>query len=141
MRYAAEADTPLLRDWFAAFVAETGVRDDPATLERSIRSRLASQPPAMCLWEVDGESVSMAGNGGRESEAARIGPVYTPPEHRGHGYATSLVAELSRRLLHGGHPGCLLYTDLANPTSNAIYRRIGYLPVCDSAEYEFQPLS
>jgi uncharacterized protein len=64
--------------------------------------------------------------------------VYTPPRHRGKGYATSLVAELTGRLLAAGHRRCMLVTDLANPTSNGIYRRIGYLPVCDSADYRFE---
>ena len=57
--------------------------------------------------------------------------MYTPPELRGRGYATALTAELSQRLLdgrlfEGGRRFCFLYTDLANPTSNAIYERIGY---------------
>jgi GNAT superfamily N-acetyltransferase len=136
MRYASEGDAPLLTEWLGAFAVEAGVVDDPDLMERSIRSRLAADPPGLCLWEVDGTPVSLAGHGGN-----RVGPVYTPPALRGHGYATSLVAELTRRLLAQGHPDCLLFTDLANPTSNAIYRRIGYAPVCDSAQYEFRPLS
>jgi uncharacterized protein len=67
----------------------------------------------------------------------RIGPVYTPPELRGRGYATSLAAEVSRRRLAAGRRFCFLYTDLANPTSNAIYERIGYRRVCESAEILF----
>jgi predicted GNAT family acetyltransferase len=68
--------------------------------------------------------------------------VYTPPELRGHGYATAVTAELSRRLLDGRlfdgrRRFCFLYTDLANPTSNAIYERIGYRRVCESAEISF----
>jgi predicted GNAT family acetyltransferase len=66
-----------------------------------------------------------------------VGPVYTPPELRGRGYATTLVAELSRWLLGRGNRFCFLYTDLANPTSNAIYARIGYRRVCDALEYRF----
>ena len=42
-----------------------------------------------------------------------------------------------RRLLAGGRRFCFLYTDLANPTSNKIYERIGYVRVCESAEIEF----
>jgi hypothetical protein len=30
-------------------------------------------------------------------------------------------------------------TDLANPTSNAIYERIGYVRVCESAMVSFEP--
>ena len=68
---------------------------------------------------------------------ARIAPVYTPPEHRGRGYASNAVAALRRRALERGVRSCMLYTDLANPTSNAIYQKIGYRPVCDSRNYRF----
>lgn len=57
--------------------------------------------------------------------------MYTPPEHRNHGYGTAVTAALSRLLLERGHRFCFLFTDLANPTSNAIYARIGYQPVAD----------
>jgi len=67
-----------------------------------------------------------------------VGGVYTPPELRGKGYATSCVAELSRHILQSGKEFCTLYTDLANPTSNSIYKKIGYTEVCDSVEYTFK---
>jgi hypothetical protein len=63
--------------------------------------------------------------------------VYTPPELRGNGYATALTAEVSQRLLDGGRTFCFLYTDAANPTSNAIYERIGYRKVCEAAAIAF----
>jgi len=68
--------------------------------------------------------------------AVRIGPVYTPPEQRRHGYASALVAQLSQGARSAGNR-CLLYTDLANPTSNAIYRAIGYRPVTEVLRYRF----
>jgi predicted GNAT family acetyltransferase len=91
------------------------------------------------LWEDGGEVVSLSGWGGPTPNGIRIGPVYTPPELRGRGYATSLVAELSQALLDAGRRFCFLYTDLANPTSNAIYERIGYVRVCEAAMVAFQP--
>jgi predicted GNAT family acetyltransferase len=63
--------------------------------------------------------------------------VYTPPEHRGHGYGSAVTAAASQIALDRGKRFCFLYTDLANPTSNAIYTRIGYRPVCDSREIAF----
>ena len=63
---------------------------------------------------------------------ARVGPVYTPQEHRGRGYASAAVAEVSRRLLDEGARVCL-FTDQANPTSNRIYEALGYRPVVDMA--------
>ena len=67
----------------------------------------------------------------------RIGPVYTPPELRGQGYASALTAHVSARQLAAGRRFCFLYTNLANPTSNKIYVDIGYERVCDSVEYAF----
>jgi predicted GNAT family acetyltransferase len=63
---------------------------------------------------------------------ARIGPVYTPPEHRGHGWASNAVAEVSRRVQAHGVRVCL-FTDQANPTSNKLYAALGYRPVVDMA--------
>ena len=83
--------------------------------------------------------VALAGFSGPTPTGIRIGPVYTPPEHRGHGYATTLVADLSTWLLGQGHRACFLYTDLANPTSNRIYVEIGYERVCDAMEFSFRP--
>jgi predicted GNAT family acetyltransferase len=60
-----------------------------------------------------------------------VNAVYTPPEQRGRGFATACVARLSARLLAEGRRQCVLFTDLANPTSNAIYARIGYRGVAD----------
>jgi len=63
--------------------------------------------------------------------------VYTPPERRNRGYASALVAALSQHLLDAGWQFCVLFTDLANPISNSIYQRIGYRPVSDFDEYDF----
>jgi predicted GNAT family acetyltransferase len=70
--------------------------------------------------------------------SSRIGPVYTPPEYRKKGYASACVATLSQQLLNQGYQACYLYTDLANPTSNHIYKTIGYQPVCDWNIYQFK---
>ena len=69
--------------------------------------------------------------------AAAVNAVYTPPEQRRRGYATAAVAVLSQRLLDTGYQFCCLFTDLSNPTSNTIYQRIGYRPLCDYNEYIF----
>ena len=67
----------------------------------------------------------------------RVGYVYTPPSFRGRGYASATVASLSQQLLDGRRRFCFLYTDLANPTSNAIYQRIGYQPVAEVVDILF----
>lgn len=89
------------------------------------------------LWEDAGRVVAWSGHGNPTGRGIRIGPVYTPPELRGNGYATGLVAAQSRWLIEHGYDFCFLYTDLGNPTSNAIYERIGYRQVAEAAKYEF----
>jgi len=79
----------------------------------------------------------MAGASISSPRIARVGPVYTPPEHRRRGYATSLVAAWTAQLLGRGIHRCALFTDLANPTSNSIYQTVGYRPVADAVEIDF----
>ncbi len=88
------------------------------------------------LWQ-DGESVSMAAVPSAVAGVARIGAVYTPPERRRHGYAAAVVAGLSARCLAAGNRHCVLYTQLSNPTSNAVYQRIGFEPVLEALRYRF----
>ncbi len=82
-----------------------------------------------------GQAVHLTGANAVSFGAQRIGPVYTPPEHRGHGYASAAVAEISRRFLAAGSRPCL-FTDQANPVSNRIYQAIGYRPVVDMINLE-----
>ena len=80
----------------------------------------------------------MASADGKTPRGIRISWVYTPNKFRGRGYASAAVAELSQKMLDEGRDFCFLYTDLANPTSNSIYQKIGYKPVSDSALYDLQ---
>ena len=136
MRTAGEADRALLAEWAHAFARETGLQGGPDELARSIDARVGAYP-GIVVWEVDGTAVAMAGAGVSSPGIARVGPVYTPREHRRRGYATSLVAALTEELLGRGMRRCALFTDLANPTSNSIYQAVGYRPVADAAEIDF----
>lgn len=91
---------------------------------------------SLFLWE-DGRPVSMAAGSRQTTHGIVVNQVYTPPELRNRGYATSCVAALSQHLLDQGHTFCALFADLGNPTSNSIYQRIGYRPVVDFGEYYF----
>jgi len=133
LRLATESDRPLLIEWYTAFAAEIGELISPES-EKAVETGLKQR--AIYLWE-DGIPVSLATAKQFLPTAARIGPVYTPTEYRGKGYATSCVAVLSQRLLKQGCDRCFLFTDLANPTSNRIYHAIGYRPVCDWHDYSF----
>ena len=90
----------------------------------------------LLVWD-DDRVVSMVGTSPPVAGVVRLGPVYTPPETRRHGYATALVGEVSRRALAAGATKCMLYTDLANPTSNHIYQAVGYRRSNDAQEYRF----
>lgn len=133
LRLATPGDRPLLLKWVAAFNAEIDIMSDEE-IKRRVDVELKRQ--STYLWE-DGVPVSMVGGRQFSSTAARIAPVYTPPEYRRKGYATAGVAALSQKLLDQGCDRCFLFTNLANPTSNAIYQKIGYRPVCDWHEYSF----
>jgi predicted GNAT family acetyltransferase len=138
-RAATDADRAFLLGWFLAF-AEEALPPRPGTaeqMERSLDARMRGGGSGLWIWEEAGLPVSTAGYLGKTPNGIRVGPVYTPPALRGNGYATTLVAELSRWLLAQGNRFCFLYTDLANPTSNAIYSRIGYRRVCEAVEYTF----
>jgi GNAT superfamily N-acetyltransferase len=140
MRRATEADIGLITEWLGAFAdeVETGVEHDPDQRRRLVLGRLTSGDHAgFWLWEDGGGAVSLVGFGVVTPHGARIGPVYTPPGHRGHGYATTLTADVSSWLLAGGRSFCFLYTDVANPTSNAIYKWIGYEQVYEAIDLAF----
>lgn len=81
--------------------------------------------------------MSLTGIGGLTPTGIRIGPVYTPPEHRGAGYASNLVAAASQRQLDAGRSFVFLFTDLANLTSNHVYEALGFEPVSDIDRYKF----
>lgn len=138
LRRATQADRELLVDWLIAFEAEALPNDAPRRdeAERIVDFRLKSSVAGFYVWD-DNAMVSMLGYGGPTPHGIRIGPVYTPPELRGRGYASACVARASQQLLDQGYQFCFLFTDLENPTSNHIYQVIGYEGVCDFAEYAF----
>jgi GNAT superfamily N-acetyltransferase len=138
-RAATAFDRPLLVGWWGAFGAEAlGALDqDEEEDARNVEHRLSTPGNGIALWEVDGEPVCAVAYGSPTPTGVRIGPVYTPPEHRRHGYASALTAHVSAEQLAAGRSFCFLYTDLANPTANGIYTAIGYRRVCDAIQYAF----
>lgn len=133
-RRATEADLELCGRWIAAMARE--LENFPLALsESALRARIRAG--RWWLWEDEGRPVSLTAHQVPLLGWARIGPVYTPPETRGHGYASALVAHVSQVIRHLGADVCL-YTDLGNPTSNKIYQAIGFEPVFDQILYAFE---
>ena len=137
MRRAAVGDRSLLVEWLAAFQDEAMAGRAFRPAEDAVEDYLTrGDGGGLYLWE-DGRPVSLAGCGSPTPNGVRIGPVFTPRAHRGRGYASALTAQLTSLQLSSGRRFCFLFTDLANPTSNRIYQRIGYEPVSDVDEYRF----
>jgi uncharacterized protein len=121
--------------WAAAFAAESG--EHVPELRAHVARRIEQQ--RLFVWDEGGEAVSMAALSRPVAGVVRVSLVYTPPARRRHGYASALVAAISRLALDRGARTCMLYTDAANPSSNAIYRAIGYRPRYEAAAYTFDP--
>jgi predicted GNAT family acetyltransferase len=117
-----------------AFHAES-MPDNPLG-DPDASARRGTEEGRFVVWDRGGP-VSMAASTRPTRSQISINAVYTPPEHRNRGYSTALVAGLCDRLLAAGHTRCCLYADAANPVSNHVYRKIGFLPVCDVAEITF----
>ncbi len=123
MRKAEASDTELILDWSHRFEVDAGLA--PASAKPAVRS-VSLEEGRIFLWMVDGAPVAMAASARETRHGVSVNGVFTPRDLRGRGHATALVSSLSQSLLDGGKDFCCLYTDLANPTSNSIYRKIGY---------------
>ena len=144
-RPATAADAALLGAWRAAFTAETGVgqtgsRPPP---EVAVGQTGSHPPPEVAvgpgewLWQVDGVPVAQASARPVIAGMSRIGPVYTPPEHRRHGYGAAVTAAASRWALDVGARLVVLFTDAGNPSTNALYPRLGFRYRHDAVMLEF----
>jgi predicted GNAT family acetyltransferase len=139
-RQATEDDFELLINWHIDFEIEAiGHQRNADELPAAIR-RMFEVGYSMLIWEDGGEPVSSAFASAPIGGMSRVGPVYTPPEHRGRGYGSAVTAAVSQRAQAAGARDVILFTDLTNPISNSIYQKIGYRPVYDSTELEFSQL-
>lgn len=132
-RPAGPSDRDLLVAWFDAFRTEIGETNWHA--DEMVEDRLSY--PSLAFWEDGGQPVSLAGRTRAVAGQVRIGPVYTPPGQRGRGYGGAVTAAVTQAALDAGAGEVLLFTDLANPTSNALYQRLGYRSVSDFLVLEF----
>ena len=134
-RVATLDDLDTIAAWTQAFAAEALHQTQSADDARN-DARFRIHHGDIFVWD-DAGLVSCACRARPTRTGISIGFVYTPPQQRGHGYASACVAALSQHCLNADRQFCMLFTDLSNPTSNSIYQKMGYQPVCDFNEYAF----
>ncbi|MFI7540151.1 GNAT family N-acetyltransferase [Actinoplanes sp. NPDC049599] len=132
-RVAGPADRDLLVDWMTTFQRDLG--DQPHRTAEGIDDTLSYG--GLLLWEDAGRPVSMAGVTRPLDGMVRVTAVYTPREHRARGYGGAATAAVTRAALDAGATDVVLFTDRSNPTSNALYQRLGYTPIEDRRTVEF----
>lgn len=132
---AKPKDHPLVKKWLIQFgvaISEYISEEDADQMAHSFISNRT-----LYFWVVEGNPVSMLNRSRKTKNGATINAVFTPDEYKRNGYATASVAKLTEKLLKDGFQFCSLYTDLANSTSNSIYKKIGYYEVASSIVYTF----
>jgi predicted GNAT family acetyltransferase len=136
-RLATDDDRTLLVDWVERFFGETFGHQRNDTAGEEFVDAADRKGDRFVLWIVDGAPASMAMLRAPAAGVSRIGPVFTPRGRRGRGYGSAVTAAVADLARHSGVTDVVLFADLANPTSNAIYQRIGFEPVCDSVRIDF----
>jgi predicted GNAT family acetyltransferase len=134
LRLAIPSDLEIVSRWVHAFQIEALGEGSLDQARETARVRI--QDGDIFLWEIR-QTVSMAAKARPTRHGITVNEAYILPEYRGKGYVSSCVASLSQYLLNSGWEFCTLFTDLSNPTSNSIYQKIGYQPVCDFNEAIF----
>ncbi|WP_149552044.1 GNAT family N-acetyltransferase [Streptomyces marokkonensis] len=134
-RLVGEGEREHLMRWCREFAADVG---EAVTIDAGSWASTRFAEKSYTFWETpDGTPVSMAGVNPMVGGQARIDPVYTPAHLRGRGYAAAVTVEVSRAALAAGAEEVVLFTNAANPTSNALYRRVGYVPIADWTVHDF----
>jgi predicted GNAT family acetyltransferase len=137
-RLATIEDLSLCVEWQTAFENEVNAIKPLASVEERMKRMIHAS--RLMLWEsAFGETVSLAGGTELPAQSARIGPVYTPPTHRGQGFAQAVTAAMTVHLRRDEPRTVFLFTDAANPSSNIAYQRVGYAHVSDHLHLKYEP--
>jgi predicted GNAT family acetyltransferase len=131
-RVATGDDLELAVAWLRGFEEETGVTR--TNVETAARERLGDG--RLWLWE-DEVAVSLAARTATAVGVARVAPVYTPPEHRRRGYGAAITAACAADALRRDAEHVVLFADVDNPTTNAIYQQIGFRPIGEVRTVQF----
>lgn len=121
-RTAGPDDAQVVHHWTAAMRDE--IRERGPAPREVMTARIAAG--AVWLWEAGGQPVAMASSTVPVAGVSRIATVYTPPAFRRQGFAANVTAACTSGALVGGAANVCLFTDAGNPTSNSLYRRLGY---------------
>jgi RimJ/RimL family protein N-acetyltransferase len=135
-RPVSEDDDDLVVEWIGDFEREAGVYVQGRDVRETVR-RSRARGDVLWLWSVHDEPVAMAGHVAPVHGVPRVGPVYTPPEHRGRGYGAAVTAAVCAEAFASGAVACTLFADADNPTSNAVYARLGFYPMRQVVEAVF----
>lgn len=140
LRAAGPDDTDRIHAWTAEFHAEAA-GDERLHARAASAARIDRGLAWLWMDDIDGVEQPVSYTGGTVPVRGihRIGPVYTPPARRSHGYASACVAHVARLKRSAGATEICLFTDQANPTSNKIYAAIGFVPVADTVNLGFVP--
>lgn len=139
-------EVDLAHSWLQLFMEDA---DEQAGRPRGTSPHEAPSPEELArrvdrggywFWVDEGRPVHLTAGSAPAFGVSGIGPVFTPREARGRGYASAAVGAVSRLLRDQGARVCL-FTDQANPTSNRIYERLGFRRVTDMANMRIRPAS
>ena len=136
-RPALGGEVDLLVNWLDAFFVEAFHAPPDRAARRAYLDEIAAADGDVVLWTAESTPVSMARIHAPLAGMSRIGPVYTPPEHRGHGYAAAVTVAAARHAHHRGAQEVVLFADAANSVANRVYRRIGFTAVDEHVQYAF----
>ena len=138
LRLAKAEESEWVAESFIEFAIAIGADDAERGESRTSAAAYLARGEVW-VWDVGGSPVSLVCCTRMAPVGARVAPVYTPPDQRGRGYASAAVAALTTRLLDDGAQWCAIFADVDNPTTNTMYRRIGYKEHGTFREYDFSP--
>ncbi|MFI9031054.1 GNAT family N-acetyltransferase [Streptomyces sp. NPDC053560] len=134
-RVLGEQDLEQAMFWCGEFAKAVG---EPVTIDADSWAETRFADKRYTLWEApEGTPVSIAGMNPMIGGQVQVDIVYTPAHLRGRRYAGAVTAEVSRAAVAAGASDVVLFADLSNPASNALYQRLGYRTLTDWAVYDF----